>query len=58
MNDKFKKSLELAYLYGYSREELAEMLGANINTVKSWLRRGSESLKQCMEGQQEGLNDG
>ncbi|MCG8311994.1 MAG: RNA polymerase sigma factor [Pseudomonadales bacterium] len=58
MNEKFRKSLEMAYLYGYSREELADMLGANINTVKSWLRRGSDALKQCMEGQQEGLSDG
>lgn len=57
MNEKFKRSLELAYLYGYSREELADNLGANINTVKSWLNRGSKSLKQCMEGQSEGLND-
>jgi RNA polymerase sigma-70 factor (ECF subfamily) len=54
MNDKFKKSVELAYLYGYSREELAETLGTNINTVKSWLKRGSARLKDCMEGQNRG----
>ena len=54
MNDKFKKSVELAYLYGYSREELAEALGTNINTVKSWLKRGSARLKDCMEGQNRG----
>lgn len=50
MNEKFRKSVELAYLYGYSREELAEALGTNINTVKSWLRRGAASLKSCLEG--------
>ena len=49
MNDKFKHSVELAYLYGYSREELAEALDANVNTVKSWLRRGSSRLKECLE---------
>ncbi len=49
MNDKFKKSVELAYIYGYSREELAEVLGTNVNTVKSWLRRGTASLKACLE---------
>jgi RNA polymerase sigma-70 factor (ECF subfamily) len=54
MNDKFKQSIELAYLYGYSREELAEALGTNINTVKSWLKRGSTRLKDCMEGQNSG----
>lgn len=53
MNDKFKQSLELAYLYGYSREELASTLNTNINTVKSWLRRGGAKLKECMEGTNE-----
>ena len=51
MNDNFKQSVELAYLHGYSREELAETLGANVNTVKSWLRRGAANLKSCLEAQ-------
>lgn len=49
MNEKFKKSIKLAYLYGYSREELVGILGANLNTVKSWLRRGSIKLKECLQ---------
>lgn len=49
MNETFRKCLELAYLQGYSREELAQELDAKVNTVKSWLRRGSSSLKQCMD---------
>lgn len=49
MNDKFKQSLELAYLYGYSREELANVLDTNINTVKTWLKRGGAKLKECMD---------
>jgi len=58
MNDKFKQSLELAYLYGYSREELADTLKTNINTIKSWLKRGGAKLKECMEGETEGsIND-
>lgn len=57
MNSKFKHSVELAYLYGYSREELAETLGANINTVKSWLKRGGAKLKDCMEGKDGGASD-
>lgn len=51
MNDKFRKSVELAYLYGYSREELAESLDTNVNTIKSWLHRGVAKLKLCLEGQ-------
>lgn len=50
MNDNFKKSVKLAYLYGYSREELVDVLGTNLNTVKSWLRRGSVKLKECLQG--------
>lgn len=58
MNDKFKRSIELAYLQGYSREELAETLGTNINTVKSWLKRGGAQLKICMEGKDgDSIND-
>ena len=57
MNDKFKQSIELAYLYGYSREELAETLGTNTNTVKSWLKRGGAKLKICMEDENEGSNN-
>lgn len=49
MNETFRKCLELAYLQGYSREELAQELDAKVNTVKSWLRRGSANLKQCMD---------
>lgn len=50
MNDKVRQSLEMAYLYGYSREELAEALDYNVNTIKSWLRRGGARLKVCLEG--------
>ncbi|WP_320819417.1 RNA polymerase sigma factor [Thalassolituus sp.] len=57
MNDKFKQSLELAYLYGYSREELADVLDTNINTVKTWLKRGGAKLKVCMEGESGGSNN-
>lgn len=56
MNEKFSKSVELAYLYGYSRDELAEVLKTNVNTVKSWLRRGAAKLKECLEGKNEGAD--
>ena len=49
LNPNVRQSITLAYLQGYTREELAETLGINMNTVKSWLRRGSERLKKCLE---------
>ena len=49
MNDKVRQCIELAYLMGYSREELAQRFDTRVNTVKSWLHRGSERLKQCLQ---------
>lgn len=49
LNEKVKLSIHLAYLEGYSREEIAKKLDSNANTVKSWLHRGSERLKRCLQ---------
>ena len=38
-------SIYLTYFYGYSLVEISEVMETNINTVKSWLRRGITSLK-------------
>jgi len=56
LNAKVGRCIELAYLYGYSREELAVTLDAKVNTVKSWLRRGSERLKECLQTKIELVN--
>lgn len=53
MNDKIKTCIELAYLKGYSREELAAQFDTKVNTVKSWLHRGSEKLRQCLSMKQQ-----
>lgn len=50
LNEKARKSVSLAYLEGYSREEIAQRLATKVNTVKSWLHRSAERLKQCLEG--------
>ena len=49
LGDNIKRSIELAYLHGQSREEIAQTFSTNVNTVKSWLHRGAERLKQCLE---------
>lgn len=49
LGDRISTCIKLAYLYGYSREEIAEHYATGVNTVKSWLRRGAEKLKQCLE---------
>lgn len=45
---KQRKSVLLAYYYGFSREEIADKFETPINTVKSWLRRGIERLQLCL----------
>ncbi len=49
LGENIKRSIELAYLYGYSREQIALQFATNTNTVKSWLHRGAERLKLCLE---------
>ncbi len=43
-----RQCIELAYLLGFSRDEIAAKMNANVNTIKSWLRRGGENLKTCL----------
>ena len=40
--------LKMAYLEGHSRETIAHVMAAKVNTVKSWLRRAQEKLKSCL----------
>ncbi len=49
LSDRVKESISLAYLQGYSRQELAENFNSSVNTIKSWLKRGAERLKNCIE---------
>lgn len=37
-----------AYVEGYTHEQLAERLNKPIGTVKSWIRRGLQALKECL----------
>lgn len=44
-----KSSLALAYFQGLSHTEVAEQMGQPLGSVKSWVRRGMQSLKACLE---------
>jgi RNA polymerase sigma-70 factor (ECF subfamily) len=41
--------LELAYVNGNSHEDIARLMGSPLGTVKSWIRRGLRTLRQCLE---------
>ncbi len=45
-----RRAVVLAYVYGLTHQELAANLGAPVGTVKSWIRRSVERLKQCLDG--------
>ena len=49
LNEGQQRSLKLAYFDGCTHEEIAVSLGSPVGTVKSWVRRGLESLKRCLE---------
>jgi RNA polymerase sigma factor (sigma-70 family) len=51
-----KHSLALAYYQGLSHSEVADQLGQPLGTVKSWVRRGLQSLKNCLERASLALN--
>ncbi len=44
-----QQCLVLAYQEGLSHEAVATSLGQPLGTVKSWIRRGLQSLRKCLE---------
>jgi RNA polymerase sigma factor (sigma-70 family) len=44
-----RQCLLLAYQRGLTQERIALAIGEPLGTVKSWVRRGLQSLKACME---------
>lgn len=44
-----RQAIALAFFQGLSHSELAEHLAQPLGTVKSWIRRGLERLKGCLE---------
>lgn len=48
LSDDQQRSIKLAYVQGYSHQELSEKLAMPLGTIKSWIRRGLQSLKECL----------
>ncbi|MGR3889504.1 RNA polymerase sigma factor [Pseudomonas sp. 1152_12] len=44
-----RQSISVAYFQGLSCAELADHLAAPLGSVKSWIRRGMERLRRCLE---------
>ena len=48
LEEQRRQSVLLAYVDGYSHEQVAVQMGAPLGTVKSWIRRGLSALKECL----------
>lgn len=44
-----RQAISLAYLKDMSHSELSEQLQVPLGTIKSWIRRGLERLRMCLE---------
>lgn len=49
LTDEQRRCLELAYVDGYSQDQIASEIDSPLGTVKSWIRRGLASLKRCLD---------
>ncbi|MEM7225651.1 MAG: sigma-70 family RNA polymerase sigma factor [Pseudomonadota bacterium] len=44
-----RDAILLAYIEGYTHDELARRLKSPLGTIKSWIRRGLLRLRECLE---------
>jgi RNA polymerase sigma-70 factor, ECF subfamily len=44
-----RQALALAYFRGLVHAEIASTMGAPLGTVKAWVRRGSDRLRECLQ---------
>jgi RNA polymerase sigma-70 factor (ECF subfamily) len=49
LSEQQQRCLELAFVGGSSHEDISRLTGSPLGTVKSWIRRGLQSLRQCLE---------
>ena len=44
-----RRCILLAFHHGHTHDELAQLLETPLGTIKAWIRRGLERLRQCLE---------
>ena len=53
LNDTTRKCLTLAFVEGRSHDEIARLTTNPLGSVKSWIRRGLLSLKECLSSERQ-----
>jgi RNA polymerase sigma-70 factor (ECF subfamily) len=51
LDGSHRQSLALAYYQGLSHSEVAAQMGAPLGSVKAWIRRGLDKLRDCLQAQ-------
>jgi RNA polymerase sigma-70 factor, ECF subfamily len=49
LDDQVKKVILLAYFNGLTHEDIFRQTGTPLGTIKSWIRRGLQKMKHCLE---------
>lgn len=49
LSDNQRRTIELAYFYGYTQSEIANELGHPLGTIKSWARLGMFKLRDVVK---------
>jgi RNA polymerase sigma-70 factor (ECF subfamily) len=49
LQEQQRQIIALAYFRGLTHEELARQTGTPLGTIKTWIRRGLEQLRSCLE---------
>ncbi|MEX2575856.1 MAG: sigma-70 family RNA polymerase sigma factor [Halofilum sp. (in: g-proteobacteria)] len=50
LSDDQRQAIRLAFLEGLTHSELCDRLGSPLGSIKSWIRRGLQALKRCLQG--------
>jgi RNA polymerase sigma-70 factor (ECF subfamily) len=53
LNEKTRECITLAFVEGRSHDEIARITTNPLGSVKSWIRRGLMSLKECLSGERQ-----
>ena len=49
LSDDQQQCLQFAYVNGRSHQEISQLTGNPLGTVKSWIRRALFALRECLE---------